>query len=105
AEAAAGRLYAVAMSERGVGSRLSQLATTYVAVDGGYRITGSKSFCSGAGHVDAYVVAARGADDPAAVSQFLVPASTPGITVERTWDSLGMRATSSHDVHLDVQVP
>jgi alkylation response protein AidB-like acyl-CoA dehydrogenase len=32
-----------------------------------------------------------------------VPAG-PGITVEPTWDSLGMRATGSHDLHLDVQV-
>jgi alkylation response protein AidB-like acyl-CoA dehydrogenase len=28
-----------------------------------------------------------------------------GLTVEATWDSLGMRATTSHDVHLDVVVP
>ena len=28
-----------------------------------------------------------------------------GITVEETWDSLGMRATASHDLHLDTVVP
>src|SRR5690606_19696183 len=39
------------------------------------------------------------------VSQFLVPADTPGLVVEPTWDSLGMRATCSHDVHLDLVVP
>jgi alkylation response protein AidB-like acyl-CoA dehydrogenase len=38
------------------------------------------------------------------VSHFLVPAG-PGVTVEETWDSLGMRATGSHDLHLDVAVP
>ena len=27
-----------------------------------------------------------------------------GVTVEPTWDSLGMRATGSHDVHFDVTV-
>jgi alkylation response protein AidB-like acyl-CoA dehydrogenase len=102
--AAAGRFYAVAMSERGAGSRLSQLSTVYSAEDGGYRIKGAKSFVSGAGHADAYLVAARSADDPQTVSQFLVPAGTPGIAVEETWDSLGMRATSSHDLHLDVRV-
>ncbi len=104
AAAAAGAFYAVAMSERGAGSRLSQLATTYVPTGRGFRITGSKAFCSGAGHADAYVVAARAVDDQAKVSQFLVPASLPGIAVEETWDSLGMRATASHDVHLDVEV-
>ncbi|HYN96040.1 MAG TPA: acyl-CoA dehydrogenase family protein, partial [Pilimelia sp.] len=105
ADAAAGSWYAVAMSERGVGSRLSQLSTQYRPVADGYHIKGSKTFCSGAGHADAYLVAARSAEDPALVSQFLVPAGTPGLHVEPTWDALGMRATSSHDLHLDVTVP
>jgi alkylation response protein AidB-like acyl-CoA dehydrogenase len=105
ADAAAGAFYAVAMSERGVGSRLSALSTQYEPVSGGYRIKGSKSFVSGAGHADAYLVAARSAVDESLVSQFLVPASSPGLMVEKTWDSLGMRATCSNDVHLDVAVP
>jgi len=105
AAAAKGAFYAVAMSERGVGSRLSQLTTKYEAVNGGFSIKGAKSFVSGAGHADAYLVAARSAADDTVVSQFLVPAATPGLVVEPTWDSLGMRATSSHDVHLDVMVP
>ncbi|HEY0002091.1 MAG TPA: acyl-CoA dehydrogenase family protein [Actinoplanes sp.] len=102
--AADGSWYAVAMSERGAGSRLSQLATSYEVVDGGFRIRGAKTFCSGAGHADAYLVAARSAADPAQVSQFLVPPGD-GLRVEQTWDALGMRATGSHDLHLDVTVP
>jgi alkylation response protein AidB-like acyl-CoA dehydrogenase len=105
ADAAAGSWYGVAMSERGAGSRLSQLSTAYEPVDGGYRIKGAKTFCSGAGHCDAYLVAARSAADQSVVSQFLVPADLDGLHVEQTWDSLGMRATSSHDLHLDVVVP
>jgi alkylation response protein AidB-like acyl-CoA dehydrogenase len=102
--AAEGSWYAVAMSERGAGSRLSKLTTTYERTDEGFRIKGAKTFCSGAGHADAYLVAARSAADPAQVSQFLVPAGD-GLTVEPTWDALGMRATGSHDVHVDVTVP
>ena len=74
-------------------------------MDGGYAISGSKTFCSGAGNSDAYLVAARSAEDPSLVSQFLVPAGTPGLKVDQTWDSLGMRATSSHDLHINVTVP
>ena len=103
--AAGGAWYAVAMSERGVGSRLSGLATTYQPDGDGYRIRGAKAFVSGAGYADGYLVAARRSDDQSVVSQFLVPAATPGLRVERTWDSLGMRATRSDDVHLDVRVP
>jgi alkylation response protein AidB-like acyl-CoA dehydrogenase len=105
ADAAAGSWYAVAMSERGAGSRLSKLSTVYEPVDGGWHVKGAKAFCSGAGHADAYLVAARSVADPAVVSQFLVPADIDGLRVEPTWDSLGMRATSSHDLHLDVVVP
>lgn len=105
ADAAAGSWYGVAMSERGAGSRLSQLTTVYEQVDGGYHIKGAKAFCSGAGHADAYLVAACSAIDQSVVSQFLVPATLDGLQVEPTWDSLGMRATSSHDLHLDVTVP
>jgi alkylation response protein AidB-like acyl-CoA dehydrogenase len=108
ADAAAGSLYAVAMSERGVGSRLSQLRTRYERTPDGFHITGSKAFVSGAGHADAYLVAAKastpGADGEPVVSHFLVPAGD-GVTVDETWDSLGMRATGSHDVHLNVTVP
>jgi alkylation response protein AidB-like acyl-CoA dehydrogenase len=103
AAAARGRLYAVAMSERGAGSRLSAITTSYKQSADGYRLTGSKAFVSGAGHADAYLVAAK-ASDGGTVSHFLVPAGE-GVTVEQTWDSLGMRATGSHDVHLDVTVP
>jgi alkylation response protein AidB-like acyl-CoA dehydrogenase len=103
--AADGAWYAVAMSERGVGSRLSQLSTMYSRDDtGGWRIKGSKTFVSGAGSCDGYLVAARSLADPSVVSQFLVPADTPGLTVEATWDALGMRATCSHDLHVDVVV-
>ncbi|WP_213453887.1 acyl-CoA dehydrogenase family protein [Rhizomonospora bruguierae] len=105
AGAARGEFYGVAMSERGAGSRLSQLSTAYTPVPGGYHIKGAKTFCSGAGHADAYLVAARSVEDQSVVSQFLVPGDASGLTVEPAWDSLGMRATSSHDLHLDVTVP
>ncbi|MDN3241674.1 acyl-CoA dehydrogenase family protein [Glycomyces tritici] len=102
--AAGGALYGVAMSERGSGSRLSQTSTAYRRTDSGYRIIGSKAFVSGAGHVDAYLVTAREADaEEPQVSYFLVPAGE-GIRVEETWDSLGMRATGSQDVHFDLEV-
>lgn len=100
-----GALFAVAMSERGAGSRLSEVTTTFVPAGSGYRIRGSKAFVSGAGFADFYLVAARAeaGEGAAAVSHFLVPAGA-GIEVEETWDSMGMRATGSHDVHMDVHV-
>ncbi len=98
-----GAFFAVAMSERGAGSRLSAVTTTYEEVDGGFRIVGSKSFVSGAGFADFYLVSARAKQGDANVSHFFVPAGD-GVTVEETWDSLGMRATGSHELHLDTVV-
>jgi alkylation response protein AidB-like acyl-CoA dehydrogenase len=41
-------------------------------------------------------------DRPAgAIGVFLVPTNLPGISVEQTWDSMGMRTTGSHDLVLN----
>jgi alkylation response protein AidB-like acyl-CoA dehydrogenase len=101
--AAAGSLYQVAMSERGAGSRFSRMTTTYVTEGDGWRLRGRKTFCTGAGHADAYLVVAK-SEDGQRISQFLVPASD-GLVVEETWDSLGMRATASNDMSIDVHTP
>ncbi|MCU1492040.1 MAG: Acyl-CoA dehydrogenase type 2 domain [Acidimicrobiaceae bacterium] len=118
AAASKGSLYSVAMSERGSGARLSALSTTYWPENGGFRIRGTKSFVSGAAFADTFLVAARadsgsdarGPDEsgtssplPPRVSYFLVPADK-GCRVEQSWDSLGMRATGSDDVHIDASV-
>ncbi len=105
--AAQGAIYGVAISEREAGSRLSAMQTTYAREGDGYRLRGEKSVCSGAGHLDAYLVAARSAEalegeDPR-VSYFLVPGGD-GIVVDESWDPLGMRATASNGFSLDVRV-
>jgi alkylation response protein AidB-like acyl-CoA dehydrogenase len=101
-----GAMYGVAITEPEVGSRLSALRSTYEREGDGYRIRGMKSFCSGAGHLDAYLVAARRADstdDAPVISYFLVPAGE-GLRVDDSWDPLGMRATASNGLRLDAWV-
>lgn len=102
-----GAIYGVAITEPGVGSRLSALRSRYESEGDGYRIRGTKAFCSGAGHLDAYLVAARRAgspDEEPVVSYFLVP-DGEGLRVDRTWDPLGMRATASNGMKIDAWVP
>lgn len=102
--AAEGATYGVAISERGAGSRLSAVQTTYARVGGGFHLHGHKSTCSGAGHLDAYLVAARdAASEEPKVSYFLVPGDAIG-EVEHGWDPLGMRATVSNGFTLDAVV-
>jgi acyl-CoA dehydrogenase len=72
-------------------------------VDGGYRITGRKVFSSGVPAGDLLMTMAIYADPTAGptVLHFAIPLSAPGVQVQDTWRTLGMRGTGSHDTVLD----
>jgi acyl-CoA dehydrogenase len=72
-------------------------------VDGGFRVTGRKIFCSQAPAADVMTTMAR-YDDPEAgpvVLMIAIPTASEGFEIIETWDTLGMRATASHDVQLN----
>jgi alkylation response protein AidB-like acyl-CoA dehydrogenase len=72
----------------------------------GWRLSGHKIYGTGIPILRWLLVWARTDDDDPLVGYFVVDATSPGISVERTWDSLGMRATRSDDVIFDgVEVP
>ena len=77
-------------------------------VDGGYRVTGRKIFCSGAPAGDLMMTTAV-INDPAdgpTVLQIAVPTRAQGVTIQNDWKALGMRGTGSHDISFeDVFVP
>jgi acyl-CoA dehydrogenase len=77
------------------------------AVDGGYVVSGRKSPASGAEHGAVFVTSIRWmSPDGPKVLHCSVPATAEGVGVERTWDTLGLRATGSHTVVFeDVFVP
>jgi len=53
-----------------------------------------------------YAVVSAGIEGEEGGGWFLVPMDLPGIRILDTWDSLGMRATGSHDVEFrDVHLP
>jgi len=80
-------------------SRGGMPETTAVSADGGWRITGRKTFSTLSPILDRFVVTAYIPEEQCA-SDFLVQRSDR-VTVEETWDTLGMRATGSHDVVLN----
>jgi alkylation response protein AidB-like acyl-CoA dehydrogenase len=80
-------------------SRGGRPQTIAVREEGGWRITGRKTFSTLSPILDRFVVSAYVPDEDA-VSEFLVRRSE-AVSVVDTWDSLGMRATGSHDVVLD----
>lgn len=83
----AGTLYsAIGMSEHDAGSDLAAVKTRAVATDGGWLLSGTKVWTSGAHVAHQIVVLARTSPpDPqhrhAGFSQFIVPTDSPGITI------------------------
>jgi alkylation response protein AidB-like acyl-CoA dehydrogenase len=100
--------------EMGSPSRGGLPATRADHVDGGFVLNGRKSFSSGSTVLRWGVVSAAihvDSRDPY-LGSFLVPLSAAGVSIEPTWDTLGMRATCSHTLVLqevfvgeDVEVP
>jgi alkylation response protein AidB-like acyl-CoA dehydrogenase len=79
-----------------------------VEVEGGYRVSGRKAFCSQAPVANVLTTSAplRHDDGRVEVLMFGLPMTTEGVDIIETWDTLGMRATSSHDIEFrDVVIP
>lgn len=73
--------------------------TEAVKTEGGWHITGRKTFSTLSPILDTFLVSARIAETDL-VGDFLVRRSER-VSIEETWNTLGMRATGSHDVILD----
>jgi len=76
---------------------------TATKTDTGFRVSGRKAPASGAPAGDILVTSIRWEDAPDGpqVIHAAVPFATEGVSIEETWDTLGMRATGSHTVVLD----
>ena len=103
---AAGQLrVTIGFTEPGGGTDLlGALATRATKVDGGWVITGAKTWCTSA-HVSDYVLLLARTADPVdrkhkGVTLFLMPTDAPGIALHPI-PMLGMRALGSFDMELD----
>jgi acyl-CoA dehydrogenase len=76
---------------------------TTTKVDGGYRVTARKMPASACPTGDVLVTSFRWDDAPdgPVVLHAAVPFSASGVSIDETWDTMGMRATGSHTVVLD----
>ncbi len=64
----------------------------------GWDISGHKIYTTGIEGLRWLAVSARSDDNPPLVGTWLVPGDSPGISVVKSWDHAGMRATGSHEV-------
>jgi alkylation response protein AidB-like acyl-CoA dehydrogenase len=101
--AAEGHVLAAGHGEAGNDLPLLLSSSSATRVDGGWEITGHKIFGS-LSPVWSYLgVHAMDASDPAnpQIVHAFVHRDSPRYRIEETWDTLGMRATQSHDTILD----
>ena len=78
--------FGIGMSEPDSGSDLASVRTKGVQVEGGWRVTGTKVWTSGAQHAEAFIALARTApldtsNRHAGLSQFLVDLRSDGVTI------------------------
>jgi acyl-CoA dehydrogenase len=96
---------ALGITEPGTGSDMAGITTRAVRDGDGYRLTGSKIFITNGVYGDLYFVAARTSPATAerrhaGISMFLVERDTPGFTVSRRLDKMGMRASDTAELSL-----
>jgi alkylation response protein AidB-like acyl-CoA dehydrogenase len=72
-------------------------------VEGGFRVSGRKAFCSGSPSGDLLITSAPWNDPEQGevVLHFSVPFASEGVRVDADWDTLGMRGTGSQSVSLE----
>jgi len=101
---ASGKLRAAfSTTEPQSGSDVSGIRTRARRVSGGYRINGSKIWCTNAAVSDFVLVAAKTGeeDNVGSINLFIVERGTPGFEVGRKEDKMGARGVPSSPLFLD----
>jgi alkylation response protein AidB-like acyl-CoA dehydrogenase len=100
---AASTIGAYALSEAGSGSDAFALATRAVAHGDDWAITGRKLWITNGNEADLFIVFANANPDSGyrGITAFLVERGTPGFTVGKKEDKLGIRASSTCELLFD----
>jgi alkylation response protein AidB-like acyl-CoA dehydrogenase len=101
-------LGAYGLTEPGAGSDAGGTRTTARHEDGpdggSWVLDGSKRFITNAGHAGTYIVTARTGETSkgdAEISAFIVPSDTPGFSVGRLEEKLGLHASATGELHFE----
>ncbi|MFN2526881.1 MAG: acyl-CoA dehydrogenase family protein [Actinomycetota bacterium] len=98
---------AYSLSESGSGSDAGALSARAERTEGGYRLNGSKIFCTRGAEADVVLMMARtGGEGPRGISTFLLEKGTPGFSGAKKEDKMGWRSSPTWGLVLDdVEVP
>jgi alkylation response protein AidB-like acyl-CoA dehydrogenase len=100
------KLGAVGLTESDAGSDARSIRTSALLEGKNWIINGSKQFITNTGLTNNSIVLViaktrRDSDGKGIICMIVVPADTPGFTVGRKYEKLGMRATSNHELFFD----
>ena len=96
------KVFSYCLTEPGCGSDAAALRTRAERTNDGYILTGVKSFISGGGYSDAYLIMCRtGGEGPKGVSAVVVEDGTPGLSFGAPESKMGWRAQPTAQVQLD----
>jgi alkylation response protein AidB-like acyl-CoA dehydrogenase len=99
---------AFSITEPQSGSDVARIQTRASRCDGGYRINGTKIWCTNASLADFVVVAAKTGDQDRtrSINFFVVERDSPGFVIGRKEEKMGARGVPSHAIFFeDVLVP
>ncbi|MDX2472690.1 MAG: acyl-CoA dehydrogenase family protein [Candidatus Krumholzibacteria bacterium] len=105
---AAGEIAAFCVTEPGAGSDAASLVTTATKDGDSYLLNGSKCFVTNGSRAAFYVVVARtpGSTGHKDTHAFIVERDTPGLSVAKKEDKMGLRASDTVTIDFeDVRVP
>lgn len=92
----------LAITEPEAGSDALSMRTSAVPVDGGYLLSGSKTFITNAPVADLALVYAKvGGDTPRHISLFVVDASSDGYSASKKFDKMGWRGSPTGELAFD----
>lgn len=96
----------LAMSEAGAGSDVVSMKLRAEAVDGGFRLNGTKFWITNAAYADTLVVYAKTGEGSRGITAFLIEKDMPGFSIGQKIDKMGMRGSPTAElVFSDCFVP
>ncbi|OAP20383.1 MULTISPECIES: acyl-CoA dehydrogenase family protein [Amycolatopsis] len=96
-------VWASITSETGLRNDMTDAKTRAVRVEGGFELSGRKSFATNSAVATHCSTTARYEDADGGPRLLLcqIALDAPGVTIHQTWNTMGMRGTQSNDVELD----
>ncbi|WP_310532997.1 acyl-CoA dehydrogenase family protein [Novosphingobium sp.] len=91
----------LAMSEAGAGSDVVSMKLKAVAVEGGFRLNGTKFWITNGTYADTLVVYAKTGEGSRGITAFLIEKDDAGFTIGQKIDKMGMRGSPTAELVFD----